>query len=273
MTREEREIRNSKILELAKTKSHKEIGEIFKLSQTQVSKIIRDSGIKLPKSRLNMSKLNIDVNYFKIINTPEKAYWLGFICADGCIYKNGGKLTIMVKDKEICEKFKRDIKSEHKISEQLIYDKRTNKEYTNYSIQITNTPFVTNLINMGITHEKSLKLEFPKINEKYYSYFIAGLFDGDGSISFKSSGKITCNLISTKEVLNFIQTYLNDNFEISPKSLIQVSENCPNVFKVYWQSNKDCLKFLDYIYQGNKDIYLTRKYERYQQFKSSDSRE
>ena len=82
MTREEREIRNSKILELAKTKSHKEIGEIFKLSQSQVSKIIRDSGIKLPKSRLNMSKLNIDVNYFKIINTPEKAYWLGFICAE-----------------------------------------------------------------------------------------------------------------------------------------------------------------------------------------------
>ena len=172
MTREEREIRNSKILELAKTKSHKEIGEIFKLSQTQVSKIIRDSGIKLPKSRLNMSKLNIDVNYFKIINTPEKAYWLGFICADGCIYKNGGKLTITVKDKEICEKFKRDIKSEHKISERIIYDKRTNKKYTAYSIQITNTPFVTNLINIGITHEKSLKLEFLKIDEKYYSYFI-----------------------------------------------------------------------------------------------------
>ena len=134
-------------------------------------------------------------------------------------------------------------------------------------------PELLKLILPSPSNNPAIKLEFPKINEKYYSYFIAGLFDGDGSISFKSSGKITCNLISTKEVLNFIQTYLNDSFEISPKSLIQVSENCSNVFKVYWQSNEDCLKFLDYIYQGNKDIYLTRKYERYQQFKSSDSQE
>lgn len=56
-----------------------------------------------------MSKLSLDVDYFKIIDSPKKAYWLGFICADGCIYKNGGKLTLMVKDKEICDKFKSDI--------------------------------------------------------------------------------------------------------------------------------------------------------------------
>ena len=51
-----------------------------------------------------MSKLSLNIDYFKEINSFEKAYWLGFICADGCIHKNGGKLTITVKDKEICEK-------------------------------------------------------------------------------------------------------------------------------------------------------------------------
>ena len=102
----------------------------------------------------------------------------------------------------------------------------------------------------------------------YYSYFIAGLFDGDGSISFRSNGKIACNLISTKEVLDFIQEYLENTFNILPKFLTKVSENCDNVFKIYWQSDEDCLKLLNFIYQGNKKIYLTRKYERYEQFKS-----
>lgn len=268
MTREEREIRNQQIIEMAYTKSQKEIGEIFNISQSQVGNILKKAGIKLPKSRLNMSKLALDIDYFKTIDTPEKAYWLGFICADGCIYKNGGKLTIMVKDREICEKFKRAIKSDHKISDREVYDKRTDKTYTESSIQITNALFVSNIISLGVTSEKSSVLNFPNIEESYYSYFIAGLFDGDGSISFKTNGKVTCNLISTKEILDFIQEYLKNNFEISPKSLIRVSENCDNVFKVYWQNDEDCLKFLNFIYQGNKELYLTRKYERYEQFNS-----
>ena len=31
---------------------------------------------------------NIEINYFKEINTKEKAYWLGFIYADGYITKD-----------------------------------------------------------------------------------------------------------------------------------------------------------------------------------------
>jgi hypothetical protein len=139
------------------------------------------------------------------------------------------------------------------------------------SIQITNALFVSNIINLGVTSKKSSVLSFPDIEEYYYSYFIAGLFDGDGSISFKNDGKVTCNLISTKEILDFIQEYLKNNFDISPKSLILVSENCDNVFKVYWQNDEDCLKFLNFIYQGNKEMYLTRKYERYEQYEQFNS--
>lgn len=268
MTREEREIRNQQIVDMAYSKSQKEIGEIFNISQSQVGNILKKYGIKLPKSRLNMSKLALDIDYFKTVDSPEKAYWLGFICADGCIKKDGGKLTILVKDREICEKFKKAIKADHKISDREVYDKRTDKIYTESAIQITNALFVSNIINLGVTYEKSSVLNFPNIEEQYYSYFIAGLFDGDGSISFKSNGKVACNLISTKEVLNFIQSYLQEKFAIKSKTLIKVSENCDNVFKVYWQNDEDCLKFLNFIYQGNKEMYLTRKYERYEQFNS-----
>ena len=261
------EERDKKIIELSKALSQKEIGKLFNLTQANISRILKKNSIKWKKSRLNMSKRKIDIDYFKIIDTPKKAYWLGFIAADGYINKDGNKLSILCKDLEIIQKFRNDIKSEHKISNILQYDKRTNKTYVEYSIQVTNEIFVNNIISKGITHEKTDVCCFPNISENLYSYFIAGLFDGDGSISFYGTNKsfLRCNLISTKEILDFINLYLKENYNIDTKICSLVSKNKKNVYKQYWY--KDTLKFLNFIYQGDKEIYLTRKYKIYEQHK------
>lgn len=259
MTKEERIKRNYEIIRLSEKLSQKEIGKIFNLTQTNIGKILRSYGIKLKKSRLNMSKLNLDVDYFKLIDTPKKAYWLGFITADGGINKNNSKLTICTADLEVLEKLKKDIQSEHKISEIHNFDKRTNKTYHEYSIQITNEIFVNNIVKHGITNNKTNVCEFPKIDEELYSYFIAGLFDGDGSVSLHKN-KLRCNLISTKEILDFIDNLLL-KFDILPCKKNKVTENKTNVYKQYWYKNSK--KFLDYIYQGDSEIYLSRKYNKY----------
>ena len=45
-----------------------------------------------------------DEKYFEKIDSPEKAYWLGFIAADGNIYKREGHLSLLsisIKDTDI----------------------------------------------------------------------------------------------------------------------------------------------------------------------------
>lgn len=254
----------NEILELYKTHSQKDIAKLYNLSQANISKIINKGGIKLKKSRLNMSKLDIDVDYFKYIDNVNKAYWLGYISGDGNINKNNNKVTIVSKDREIIENFKSDVKSGHKIFNNKYLDKRTNKEYKSYYIQITNEIFTSNLITNGITSNKSEKLEFPKIEEKYYSYFLAGLFDSDGSISTKSRKRI--NIISTIEIITFIQSYLLKNFKINTLKIQRVTKN-----KNIWKMNlyKDSKYFLDFIYKDKNFKYLSRKYEQYKQFKNN----
>lgn len=248
------------IIELSKIKSEYEIASTFNRTQSGIHLILKRNGIKRKKSRLNMSHLALNIDYFKKINSSDKSYWLGFICADGNITKNNNKVSLISKDLEVIEGFKMAIGAEHAISKRMNFDKRTNKTYTGYSIQIGNELFVRNLINLGVTSNKTDTLEFPKIKEKYFSYFIAGLFDGDGSISYYGKKNVRINLISTKEILDYIDNVLL-GFNIIPLKRVRVSKNKENVWKMYLY--KDAIKFLNFIYHDSDFKYLTRKYERY----------
>lgn len=268
MKRCELKERNEKILDLLKTNSQKDVAKMFGLSQGAIYLITKKNGVKHKKSRLNLSKLGLDVCFFENIDTPKKAYWLGFICADGSINKTGGKLTIFTKDLEILKKIKKDILSEHRISDRTYYDKRTKKTYEEYSIQVTNEIFVSNIIKHGVTAKKSDVLNFPEtLPEKLYPYFIAGLFDGDGSVSYETGKKsLRCSLISTREVLDFINDFFYNKFGWVPCKKQKVTENKNNVYKAFWY--KHAIDFLDYIYGGEEEIYLTRKYSIYKNFKN-----
>lgn len=246
-------------------KSLIDVAKQFNTTPITIKKIIKNSGIKFTKHRYNLSNLALNIDYFKEINSNDKAYWLGFICADGSINKKNNKVSLISKDIEVIEGFKKAIGSEHTIRKNENFDKRTNKTYTGYSIQIGNKIFTNNLINLGITSNKTNVLEFPKIEEKYYSYFIAGLFDGDGSVSWSGKNKdhLRVSLISTQEILNYIDdnifTYLNIK-PIKYRSLI--TKNKSNVWKVYLY--KDAHRFLEYIYSDeNFKYYLKRKLDIY----------
>jgi hypothetical protein len=247
------------IISLYETKSENEIASIYGRTQSGINLILKRNGIrKLKKSRLNMSHLALNVDYFKEINSKDKAYWLGFICADGNIKKTNNKVSLTSKDLEVIEGFKGAIGAEHTISKRKFFDKRTNKTYIGYLIQIGNELFVNNLIDLGVTSNKTDILKFPKIDEKYYSYFIAGLFDGDGFVGIRNHNKLRISLISTKEVLDFISNLLT-NIGINELSKVKVSKNKINVWKTCLY--KDADKFLNYIYgDDNFKYYLMRKY-------------
>jgi len=207
-----------------------------------------------------MYKKKINENYFEIIDDPKKAYWLGFIAADGYINKENTKFCICIKDLDVLEKFKKDIETDYAISNIKNYDKRTDKIYEEYSIQISNKNFINGIIKNGITHEKTDFIDIKKLNMNYFSYFVAGLFDGDGSISLNKNGTLKCNLISTEEILSLIDLELS-KIGIKPLKHQKVTNKKDNVMKTFW--NRYANRFLEYIYQGDKNIYMKRKYDLY----------
>jgi hypothetical protein len=158
-------------------------------------------------------------------------------------------------------KFKKDIKSEHKIVKSTTTDKRSGKKFTSYTISITNYNFVKKLQKF-ISVDKSFNFHLPKLKDSLYLYFIAGMFDGDGSLSIKNK-KIRSSLISTKECLEEIQIILQRNNIGKTKIL-----NHYSTFRFHLY--KDSYNFLKFVYDDKFSyLYLSRKYLKFKNYEKT----
>ncbi len=111
------------------------------------------------------------------------AYVLGFIAADGYVWKSerGAKyIGVTSTDLEIVEKIRNIFESNHKIGCRV----SNNPKWKNrYILQIGSKEIVEDLAKLGIFQNKSLNIKFPSnIPDRFLKHFIRGYFDGDGGV-------------------------------------------------------------------------------------------
>ena len=158
-----------------------------------------------------MSAKNVLTN-FEIIDTEEKAYWLGFLYADGSVGSKEDKIELGLAEKDLkhIEKFRDFMNITNKIS----YRESTRS----YRISFRSSKCKQDLINKGCIPKKSLILEFPnekQVPNNLIKHFIRGYFDGDGSIA-KNKNKVRATIISTEDFCWGIKNYL-DSININSK--------------------------------------------------------
>ena len=205
-----------------------------------------------------MHKCNID--YFKIIDTEEKAYWLGFLYADGCVTQNYKSLRINLSpiDYHHLEKFNQCIQSDYNIKY------KDNNRYA--SLIISNKKFVENLVNKGCIPKKSLVLSFPNNNilpKNLRKDFIRGYFDGDGCFSaIMRNRKNKPNPVFEGEI-NVLGTYdiLKHIVLEFPTNIVPIKQ-FGKIYKIRYQSKQSIFSILSYLY-NNSTIYLDRKFNKY----------
>lgn len=241
----------------------------FGISASTLSKHLKLLGINVVNKQ---NQLTINEHIFDEIDTEEKAYWLGFLYADGCIYKSYNKvkniyryrLTISLKERDYDHlvKFNNFIES----SNNKVKIKKTNyKQSYCYRWEVNNKHLFDTLNLYGCTERKSLTLKFPDENvfksKDLIRHFIRGYFDGDGTISFcrrlNNIFKPKVSLLGTYNMLQKIVTIVGLNTKL------KVTNN--NYTYYISLSIKDSFKLMYYMYEDS-NIYLNRKYERYSNF-------
>lgn len=160
-------------------------------------------------NKVNSRKYQVDHSYFNMIDSEEKAYWLGFLYADGYVTKPraGGKYigcAIGQKDENHLTKLRKALGATYPI-----------KTYTTESygvpvtycrLLMTSEEMFDALVEKGVLEKKSLILKFPtneQVSEHLMNHFIRGYFDGDGSFS-KSHDGYCVKICGTKEFLEVL---------------------------------------------------------------------
>lgn len=227
-----------------------QIDELLKIRKGTSWYLLNKNNYKL-KHRGPKSKID-DEGYFDTIDTEEKAYFLGWIMADGnvSIYNSQYSLKIHValKDREVVDKFLKAIKSTNKTK--IKYG-----DYPSYYVSLTSVHMCKSLINYGVCPRKSGFEIFPEnISENLYNHFIRGVFDGDGitDISKNRSG-----FVGSKEMLSRI-------LEIINRKDMKLFQNKKNERIYYFLGSKKFSRYLyDFLYK-DATIWLDRKKDRMQ---------
>lgn len=234
-----------------------EIIKKFNISIYTFPKILKKHNI-LKRKPLQRNKIFCNENYFEIIDTKEKAFWLGFIAADACVRKRkfGYEFILKLKmtDCSILETLIKDLNSEHKIR----FGNYLNTNYDKYHrccvLEISRKKLCEDLEKYGFGRNKSKLMKLPKLSDNLMRHFIRGYFCGNGSVGVYN-GQLTVNFASPcNDFLLELRNYLIVKCNASGGTLnIQ-----KNYSTVTWGGNLIARKITDYLSQDG-GLWLNRK--------------
>lgn len=208
-----------------------------------------------------LRKYNINEHFFDIIDCELKAYWLGFLLADGNIGRSGRngmayqlRCTLQRRDHEHLTKLASHMQSNHPVTNGYSTDTVTGKKHPITKLIITSKTLGLALLEKGWDDFK--KKGSCKILEKtptnLQRHIVRGLIDGDGWLCYSSRWVIGyCDL--HKSVVEWVRNWINHG---NP-SIKQPKMN--KSYAVHYTGGRQTRHIANILY-SDASVYLSRKY-------------
>lgn len=187
-----------------------EIGRLLGgLHSSSVYNILKEAGID------RREQIACDnPGYFDQIDTPDKAYWLGFLGADGCVtgFTRGTKTYLRLqvklarKDRDHLVTLHAALKARRPIRD---FDEESyGKKLPVSMLAVSSQQIADALISHGIIRKKTDVLEPWNGPEHLMPHYWRGLADGDGSITINERGVFT-QLVGSERVAKAYAAWVN----------------------------------------------------------------
>lgn len=203
-------------------------------------------------------KYTLNQNYFDQIDTHEKAYWLGFLFADGYNHETRGEVKLCLKkdDGPHIQAFLTAIGSN-----QPLKIHACNLKSNSTQVVICNKSFSRRLAELGCFQAKSFNIRFPKIEDQFAVSFMLGYFDGDGSIC--DYGGSTFTITSCYDFCLDYQERLIAKADVTKTKLYDKYKGTrairEHAWGLHYGGRGNTRKIFNFLYSSPVTCYLQRK--------------
>jgi len=208
-----------------------------------------------------MKRIEFNENYFEKIDSEDKAYFLGFILADGCVSDDKKfrrkclAIHISTKDIKILEVFKEKIEYQGDIWYQKSRDM--------CQIRVSSPKIIDDLHKYSIIPRKTNIVQFPNISKNLENHFMRGVFDGDGCISIREDNRENVNGIRGQVNLcsgskEFIYKFVDKLVEYANVKRNKIRFLNENYYIIDWGGMTDVENIYNFLYK-DATIFLERK--------------
>jgi hypothetical protein len=234
----------------------------FNINHATISYYLRKAGL-VGKSIIQHYDCNTD--YFEKIDTEEKAYWLGFLYADGNVYitKNGGSVYIRIElsslDEDLLKLFLFSIGSNHPI--------KYRSDNTKVRVCIGSIKMGTDLYNLGCPPHKTYSIEWPSdkiVPQHLKRHFLRGYSDGDGTFyTYKKNPEsgIVFGLCASYRFCEGVRKWLKEQCDCG---MVKIKMR-RNIFHIKY-SGRCQISRVWHLFYDNATIHLLRKKEAVKQY-------
>ncbi len=257
---------HKRILELYRSGlTQEEVAKIERCHVNTVRRIMQKHNIKVrPHSRI----YELDEKFFETINTKKKAYWLGFLLADGTICNRTGyttpkslNLSLQWSDHDHVVKFRRAIEYGGSIRHTKYYDKRYSKTRHRADLFISSQKICKDLINLGWIKFKKIG-DIQILNDvpnHLQVHLVRGLIDGDGCIIYSEHRNRKDILFHFTDlycsVVKWMAQWIRTNYGVKEPPIERNGKS--RAYALKYHSIPDIQIILSGLYRS--DPYLDRK--------------
>ena len=230
-----------------------------------ILKYLRKNGISI-RSKAGYRK-PFNEKYFDKIDTEKKAYFLGYMMADGNVGIREKSQPVVRLELKRCDKYILDI-----FREELDTDLEVKPSRKGCCVLRVHSSHLFNALNeYGVCPQKTGNEIFPvdKIPLSLIRHFIRGFFDGDGWLTITHHGKrkqcANLGFCGNENMLSDIRDYFEETLGCYHIKISLVSKGYTGFGNLIYGSKKDVKAICDYLYD-EANIFLSRKKEKYDLF-------